>query len=218
VRRSTAFATAVLAAAALLPAIAGAQKPPKGGTLTLSAAPNPVVAGGSLTLTGKLTAATPADQKISLRLDPFPFDNFANAGDARTNATGDFSLVQRPTANTRYQARMGNDESPIVTVLVRPRVTLRLSDNTPAAGQRVRFAGRVCPEHDGVNVAIQRRSGGRFGTVRRAKLRDIPGSTCSSYRRRIRVGSDGSYRAVIRGHADHARGVSGVRRANVASR
>ena len=173
------------------------------------------MAGGNLTLTGKLTGNKVANQKVTLRSDPFPFDTFANAGTATTNASGDFSLIQRPTANTRYQARKGNDESAIVTVLVRPKVGLRLSDYTPAAGQRVRFAGRVCPEHDGMNVAIQRRSGGRFRTIHRVTLRDIPSSACSSYRRVIRVGADGRYRTLIRRHADHAGGVSPVRRANV---
>ncbi len=212
--RPTTALGAALVAAAILPASAGAApKPPT--TLTLSAAPNPVVAAGNLTLTGKLTGDKVADQKVTLRSDPFPFDAFVNTGDATTNAGGDFALIQRPTVNTRYQARVGNDESAIVTVLVRPRVGLRLSDPTPAAGQRVRFTGRVCPEHDGVIVAIQRRSGSRFKTVRRATLRDIPSSACSSYRRVIRVGADGRYRTVIGGHADHARGVSPVRRANV---
>ena len=205
--------SAALAAAAILAATAGAQQVPT--TVTLSATPNPVVAGGSLTLTGKLTGDKLANQKITVRSDPFPFDAFGNAGTATTNTTGDFSLIQRPTTNTRYQARKGNDESAIVTVLVRPKVGLRLSDRTPAAGERVRFTGRVCPEHDGVNVAIQRRSGARFKTVRRVKLLDVPNSTCSSYTRVIRVGADGRYRTVIRGHADHARGVSPVRRANV---
>lgn len=211
--RSTAL-VAALATAAILPATTGAApKPPA--TLTLSAAPNPVAAGGNLTLTGKLTGDKVANQKVTLRSDPFPFDAFTNAGDATTNASGDFSLIQRPTANTRYQVRQGNDESAIVTVLVRPKVGLRLSDYTPAGGQRVRFTGRVCPEHDGLSVAIQRRSGGRFKTIRRAGLRDIPNSVCSSYGRVIRIGADGGYRTVIRGHADHARGVSAVRRANV---
>jgi len=218
-KRSIALAAAALGTATMLPAAAaGAPKPPPGGgatTLSLNAAPNPVVFGGSLTLTGKLTANKVADQKITVRSDPFPFDTFANAGTAMTNAAGDFSLTQKPTANARYQALTGKDESAIVTVLVRPKVSLRLSDYTPAAGQRVRFTGRVCPEHDGRNVAIQRRSGGRFTTVRRVTLRDVPGSPCSSYRRVIRVRADGRYRTVIGSHADHARGASRVRSANV---
>ncbi len=196
-----------------MPATAGAQKPDP--TLTLNATPNPVVAGRDLTLSGRLTDDKVADQKVTLRSDPFPFDMFGNAGDATTNASGDFQLIQKPTVNTRYQARKGQAESAIVTVLVRPRVSLRLSDSTPAAGQRVRLSGRVCPEHDGTTVAIQRRSGGRYRTIRRAVLRDVPGSTCSRYSRFIRVARDGRFRTVIAGHTDHARGVSAARRANV---
>lgn len=215
---SIALTTAALAsAAALLPAGALAAKPPAGGAeaLTLLAAPSPVIAGSPVTLTGKLTAAKAANQKIALRSDPFPFDAFGNAGTASTNAAGDFILIQEPTVNTRYQARQGNLESLPVTVLVRPKVGLRLSDSTPQMGQRVTFSGRVCPEHDGRTVAIQRSSAGRFKTVRRATLLDIPGSTCSRYSRKLTVSSDGRYRTVIAAHADHARGVSPSRRANV---
>jgi len=218
-KRSVTLATVALATAVTLPASVGAapKNPPGGGatTLTLIAAPSPLVFGANLTLTGKLTANKAANQKVALRADSFPFDMFAAAASATTNATGDFSLTQKPTVNTRYQAREGNVESAIVTVQVRPKVGLRLSDYTPAAGQRVRFTGRVCPEHDGSNVAIQRRSNGQYRTIGRAKLRDIPGSTCSSYRRVMRVSSDSRYRTVISAHADHARGVSAVRRANV---
>jgi hypothetical protein len=218
-RRSTALTTAVLATACAIPAATAAQGPPKPAptpvSVTLGAQPNPVLSGQILTLSGKLTADKLDKQKVDVTSDPFPFDKFAKAGTATTNAVGAFQLIQNPTVNTRYQARKGRDESAIVTVLVRPRVGLRLSDSTPASGQRVRFSGRVCPEHDGLTVAIQRRSAGRFRTVGRARLNDIPGSTCSKYRRGFRVRGDGSYRTVIRGHADHAKGTSPVRPANV---
>jgi hypothetical protein len=186
-----------------------------GGNLTLAAQPTTVTFGRAVTLSGKLTGANNAGRQVNVRSDPFPFDTFDNAGSATTNAQGDYTLAQSPTVNTRYQARSGNEESAIVTVLVRPRVSLRLSDSTPRRGQRVRFSGRVCPEHDGSRVAIQRRSRAGFRTVARATLRDIPGATCSRYARRLRVRRDGTYRAVIRGHGDHATGVSPRRRANV---
>jgi hypothetical protein len=210
--RSAALATAVLATVCAIPGTAGAQKPAD--TLSLIATPNPVLSGRDLSLSGRLTGDKVADQKVTLRSDPFPFDGFGNAGNATTNASGDFLLVQKPTVNTRYQARKGQAESAIVTVLVRPLVTLRLSDSTPAAGQRVRFSGRVCPEHDGSRIAIQRRSSTGFRTVRRATLRDVPGSGCSSWTRTFRVRRDGRYRAVIGAHADHIRGASRTRLAN----
>ena len=213
---------ASVAIVALCPVAASAHHQPGhggggggAGNLTLAAQPTTVVSGRTVTLSGKLTGANNAGRPITLRSDPFPFDNFGNAGTATTNASGDYSFAQKPTVNTRYQARSGNEESAIVTVLVRPRVGLRLSDRTPRAGQRVRFSGRVCPEHDGSRVAIQRRSAGRFRTVARARLRDVAGSTCSRYVRRLRVRRDSTYRTIIRAHADHATGISPRRRAIV---
>ena len=101
-----------------------------------------------------------------------------------------------------------------MTVLVRPRVSLRLSDYTPKRGQRVRFSGRVCPEHDGSALLIQRRSSTGYRHRPQTTLRDIPGSTCSSYRRTFRIYRDGRYRAAIAKHGDHFTGVSASRVAN----
>lgn len=213
----------LIAAAALAPAAAQAHHQPGhtgggggGGNLTLNATPNPVVAGRTLTLSGKLTGANNSGQVVNIFADPYPFaDNgFTLAGAPTTNSTGDYSLALKPTINTRYQARRGSELSGIVSVLVRPAVSLRLSDYTPRRAQVVRFFGRVCPQHDGALVAIQRRYSTGYRTVRRARLRDIAGSTCSSYSRRFRVYRDGRYRTVISGHADHARGTSRSRVAN----
>jgi hypothetical protein len=212
---------AAIAIAALCPVAANAAKPPKppkpgpGNSLTLAASPSVVVSGRATAISGKLLGPNSGGQQVSLRQDPFPFDKMANAGKATTNATGDYSLTQTPTVNTRYQSRAGQVESPIVTVLVRPAVSLRLSDSTPRRGQRVGFSGQVCPEHDGSRVAIQRRRAGGFRTVARATLRDIPGSPCSRYRRTLRPRRDATYRTVIGGHADHATGVSGRRRVDL---
>jgi hypothetical protein len=203
---------------ALAPAAAAAPKPPKPpkptGNPTLLAAPNPVVAGRTLTLSGKLSGANNSGKTVNLFADPFPFDSFTNVGSATTNANGDYQLTLKPILNTRYQARQGANQSALVTVLVRPAVSLKLSDYTPKRGQRVRFSGRVCPEHDGASLSIQRRSGGKYRTVARTTLRDVAGSTCSSYRRSLRVRRDGRYRAVIGTHSDHATGLSRSRVAN----
>ena len=207
-------------ALALTPiAVAAAQKPPKApkapkGKLTLSATPNPIKYGSAVTLSGKLGGSKIDGQSVTLRSDPFPFDAFKNARSATTNATGNYSLAQQPLVNTRYQATQGGAASGIVAVLVRPRVSLRLSDYTPKRGQRVRFSGRVCPEHDGSALLIQRRFKTGYRSVRKTTLRDIPGSTCSSYRRTFRVYRDGRYRAAIAKHGDHFTGVSGSRVAN----
>jgi hypothetical protein len=215
--KKIALAVAILA---VWPLAASADHKPghsPGGTgnLTLAAKPGTVTFGRSVTLSGKLTGANNGGRTVTLRSDPFPFDNFNNAGTATTNTQGDYSFSQKPTVNTRYQSRSGNEESGIVTVPVRPTVGLRLSDSTPRMGQRVRFAGRVCPEHDGRRVAIQRRTPAGFRTVARATLKDVPGSTCSRYARRLTVRRDSIYRTVLPAHSDHARGTSRRRRADV---
>lgn len=221
VNRTAKAAIVILAAGAIAPVAAQAHHQPGhtgggggGGNLTLAAAPNPVVSGRTLTLSGKLTGQNNAGQVINLFADPFPVDTFVAAGNPTTNTAGDYQLTLRPRINTRYQAKRGNEQSAIVTVLVRPAVSLRLSDYTPKRAQVVRFYGRVCPQHNGAIAAIQRRYSTGYRTVRRTRLKAITGSSCSSYSRSFRVYRDGRYRTVISGHPDHATGVSSSRVAN----
>ena len=221
--RSIGAVTALLTAACFAPGASADHKPGhqggggggNAGNPSLRAQPNPVLSGRTLTLTGKLTGANNSGQTVILRSDPFPFDMFGDVATATTDSNGDFSFVQKPKLNTNYVARRGADQSPPLTVAVQPRVGLRLSDYRPTSGQPVRFFGRVCPQHTGSTLAIQRRFSTGYRTVRRATLRAIAGSGCSSWTRTFRVRRDGRYRAVIGAHADHIRGVSRTRLANV---
>jgi hypothetical protein len=188
--------------------------PPEPKNITISVTPTTIKFGGSVTLSGKLTGSNNSGRNVTVEQDVYPLDTFTNAGTATTNATGDWALVQKPTANTRYRARSGAAESKTVDVMVRPAISLRLSDRTPAKGQLVRFSGKLCPEHDGVAVALQRRFGTTWRTIRKPVLKDVPGTTCSSYSKRLRVRRDGAYRTRFLGDADHVAGNSRVRRAN----
>jgi hypothetical protein len=181
------------------------------GKLSIAAAPNPVKFGKAVTISGKLTGNANAAKPVLLFADPFPFDVFAPAGTTVTDANGDYSLTHSPTVNTRYQTKQGGTESEIVTVLVRPTIRLRVSDRTPRAGTRVRFYGRVCPEHDGSLLAIQRRTAtGAWRRVTRVVLVDA--GECSTFSKRLRIRRDGAYRAALRAHDDHTVGRSAVRR------
>jgi hypothetical protein len=208
--------TLVISAAALAALVApSAQGAPPPQTLTMSASATTVKFGGTVTLSGKLAGGKFDTKNVTVRQDPFPIDGFANAGNATTNATGDWSLAVTPTANTRYQARSGKADSPAVDVMVRPAISLKLSDRTPKRGQRVRFSGTLCPEHDGVAIALQRRTATGWRTVAKPVLADVAGATCSSYARSLRVRRDGAYRARFLGDADHVAGNSRLRRAGV---
>ncbi len=183
--------------------------PGAGESLTIAAKPNPIVYGGTVAISGRLTSADNVGKNVILESDPFPYDGFSNAGNATTVAGGNYSITDQPGVNTRYRVRQGNLTSPVVTVLVRIRLGLRVSDRTPDRGERVRFFGRACPDHVGALVRIQRRVAGAWITVARTRTKDAV--TCSSYSRRARVFRDGRYRAVVAGHDDHARGVSRTR-------
>jgi hypothetical protein len=196
-----------------VPAVDAAKPEPKNITIGASAAT--IKFGGAVTLSGKLSGSNNSGRAVTIEQDPFPLDTFTSAGTATTNATGDWSFAHKPAVNTRYRARSGNAESKTVDVMVRPAISLRVSDRTPAAGTRVRFSGRLCPEHDGVAIALQRRFGKQWRTVRKPVLKDIPGATCSSYSKRLRVRRDGAYRTRFLGDADHVAGNSRAKRLNV---
>ena len=196
-----------------VPAVDAAKPEPKNITIGASAAT--IKFGGAVTLSGKLSGSNNSGRAVAIEQDPFPLDTFTSAGTATTNATGDWSFAHKPAVNTRYRARSGNAESKTVDVMVRPAISLRVSDRTPAAGTRVRFSGRLCPEHDGVAIALQRRFGKQWRTVRKPVLKDIPGATCSSYSKRLRVRRDGAYRTRFLGDADHVAGNSRAKRLNV---
>ena len=208
--------TLVISAAALAAFLAPtAQGAPPPQTLTMSASATTVKFGATVTLAGKLAGGKIAAKNVTVRQDPFPIDGFSNAGSANTNATGDWSFAVKPTANTRFQARSGKADSPAVDVMVRPAISLKLSDRTPKRGQRVRFSGTLCPEHDGVAIALQRRTANGWRTVAKPVLADVAGTTCSSYAQSLRVRRNARYRASFPGDADHVAGNSRARRATV---
>jgi len=197
VRRLTLAVLAVAALAALPIATGGAVQPSH--HLTLTSSPNPVVFFRTVALSGKLSGSNHAGRAVTIQKDRFPYDHFVNAGTATTSSSGAFAFTAHPPSNTRYRAKVGGTTSPVVTERVRIRTRLRLSDRTPAAGQRVRFFGRACPQHDGATVRIQRfsRTLHRWVTKRSTVLRDIPGSSCSKYSKRLRVRRDGTFRTVV---------------------
>ena len=204
-----------LSVAIVLPGVAEATHKPghQGGPgpqaqLSLGAKPNPVVFGRGTVLSGRLTGNNKAGRTVHLDGSPYPFTSVVpNIATTTTSASGDFSFTRKPRLHTRYRVHVGGLFSPTVTVLVRQRVSLFLSDSTPRRGQLVRFSGRSCPTHDGAVVSIQKRtSTGSFRTVRRTRLRDA--SRCSVYSRRLRIFRDGVFRTVIARDADHARGFS----------
>ena len=180
--------------------------------LSIADRPNPLVWGGATTISGQLTGARQiAGVDVSLRQNPYPYTGgFKAIATVKTDAQGRYAFTRKPRLNTRYevQARARpNVTSSALQVRVRAKVTLRLSDSTPARGQRVRFAGSVYPAHDGRIVSLQRRtSTGRFVTIARTPLRHVVSGVRSSFARSLTIRAGGVYRAYVGGHADHSAG------------
>jgi hypothetical protein len=180
--------------------------------LSIAARPNPLVWGGATTITGQLTGARQtAGIDVTLRQNPFPYTGgFKALTTVKTDAQGRYTFTRKPKLNTRYEVQAKarpNVTSSALQVRVRSKVTLRLSDPTPARGQRVRFSGSVYPAQDGRLVSLQRRtSTGRFVTVARTPARHVLSGGRSSFSRSLTIVAGGVYRAYVGGHADHAAG------------
>lgn len=206
-----------VAVAALAPAAAQAAKPPKpssGASITLAAAPNPVVFTKPVALTGKLTGGSAASG-VTVKLeadDTRPYgDSYKPTGQTTTTgAGGAYGFSLKPQKNTQYRAvaqASPSVTSPAKLVLVRPLVGLRVSTLSPRAGRSVRFSGIVQPARNGAPVSVQRRtSGGRFLTVKRAVL--VASGTGSAYSVRVRISSAGTYRVKLPGTQELVNGFS----------
>ena len=191
--------------------------------ITLAAAPTTVTYAKATTLSGQVTGAGNAGVTVELEELAAPFNGgFKSVATVVTDGSGNYSFSRTPPVNTRYRTTVkikGNQRSPEVTVNVRPKVTLRVSDATPSRGQRVRFRGVVTPGHDGKTASLQRRRAGTWRTVKTTTLvahTALNGSTRSKYSMRARVRRTGTYRVVVTvADADHVDGVSRKRRLTV---
>lgn len=204
-----------------LPAATSAAKPPSANNsqLSIAAGAKQITFGRSIVISGKLKGAGNAGVGIQLQINPFPYAGFVGSTVVNTDATGNFSTIAKPTVNSRFRVQTTTltpaQTSGEVTVLVAPKVSLRLSDSTPATGKLVRFYGYVWPSHDGRTADLQRKTtAGSWQTVARLSLRD-DGAFRSKYSRRVRVRKDGSYRVQLLADTDHATGLSAVRSARV---
>jgi hypothetical protein len=190
---------------------------PNDDVLTIAANPRTVTFGKATTIAGRLTGPDSAGTRVELEQNPFPFTGaFSTNSNTTTDASGNYSFQVSPPVNTRFRTTAqtpGSDPtSPELTVNVRPKVGLKLSDRTPARGKRVRFRGSVLPAHDGKSVRIQRRTKKGWRTVKTALLKPgtpVNGTARSVYSKRIRIRRSGTWRTVFRpADGDHVRGKS----------
>jgi hypothetical protein len=212
-------ATVVVLALAGAGATAGiAAKPPKGGTLTLAAAPNPITFGKTTTLSGTLSSQA-AGVTVRAQAEPYPFTGpFKDVGTATTGTGGTYTLAVRPDQLTRYRVTAATSPkatSPTVDVAVRRHVTLAVSTRTPKRGARVHFGGIVTPLDTGAAALVQRRGSAGWRTVRQVPLHPNATATASTYSVRLRVKSTARYRVRVGADAAYLAGTSRTLRLRV---
>jgi hypothetical protein len=113
-----------LAAAALLGAVlaatAGAAPPI---VMTLAVSPASVTYGSSVRLSGQL-GTKQANQQVALQGTDCGSTKPTKVSTVRTVAGGTFSSAVKPTTGTAYEGRYKNGMSPVVSVTVKPVLTL----------------------------------------------------------------------------------------------
>ena len=210
--------TCLLAAGAVLAPVAGAtaQKPPKPpkppGQQGVTLHPSAALVTFSQPVVSKVSVkGVKAGVGVTLQRRPSTSPTWSDVATVATDAKGDASFTTRPRRNDYYRAiarTTPEQTSAESLVKVAPLVGFRVSDSTPRAGSRVRFAGTVRPRHNGRRVYVQRKLGaGPFVTIRKATLKRAT-TKYSKYSLRVRVRRTATYRVRIIGHADHAMGIS----------
>jgi hypothetical protein len=213
--------TAILVAAlvATVPSASLAAKPPKppkpgAAIVSLGAQPATVVFGKTAGLTGALSTKA-VGVTVTLQSLPAPFTgSYRNVTTAKTGADGSYSFANAPDRTTRYRVVAKNSPSvtsPVVTVAVAFRVSVRVSDATPRRGQRVSFSGASGPGHAGGAVLVQRHGASGWRTVSRTRL--VASTPLSStYRVKVRVGASARCRVRVAADSAHVAGTSRTRR------
>jgi hypothetical protein len=136
--------------------------------LTIAASKPVVVYGDRVRVSGVLQG-NPVDTLVTVSIRRYGEPSFAPVNNSTTDSNGAWSFIFEPTILSQLQARSGDGVSPVLTVRVKPRLTLSrrrgaLYAQAVAAGS---FRGR--------HVWLQRRSQrGRWSSLRKVVLDDPP--------------------------------------------
>ncbi len=160
-----------LVVAALWGASAAAA-PPR--SLSLGATANPIVAGAPVTFAGRLKAPDHGGVTVSLWQELPGQRRFTRVTDTTTGPGGGYRIALPAGAvvvNSRWYATARALRSPTIAESVRALVKLASTATYAVAGDREVLSATVSPNHAGQQVLLQRRTGDRWRTVGRPRLR-----------------------------------------------
>jgi hypothetical protein len=181
---------------------------------TLSASTSQVVYGAKANLVGNVRnqdgSAATGTATLQRRENGTP--GWSVAGTSPTNASGRYTFQVTPDLRTQYRTVFAGDTytgstSKAVTVRVAPKVAARANRQQVRRHNAVTVSGTVAPKLPGSTVVLQRKSNGRWvtlktGTVSAASAYQLTWQPLSAGQRYLRV--------LTRATTDYAAGTSGV--------
>jgi plastocyanin len=136
-----------------------------GATVSLTAKPGTVKYLAATTLSGTYSTQQ-ANQSVTLLGKACGAKAFTKITTAKTGTGGTFSITDKPTMNTAYQAKVGTVTSKNVTVKVQPTIQL-----TKLGHRKFSVAVSAATTFAGKQVLFQKRtSNGHFLTVKKVTL------------------------------------------------
>lgn len=132
--------------------------------VTLTVVARQVVFGGRITLSG-IVPTHQAGEQVIIFAQPYGGGSFQSKSTVLTGFNGTWAYVAQPRIGTAYEASWRGGISPAVSIGVHPSITVRQTATrrfvVGVAGGRS-FAGRL--------IQVQRRSNGRWSTIKRVRL------------------------------------------------
>jgi hypothetical protein len=168
--------------------------------LSLSATPNPVRAGGAVTLAGALSGTGHANRQIKLESNTWPYPGWVQQGNPQvTGSTGTFTFtLLTVNANTQFRVSLVSAPSTVSPVLVlgtTVKVTRHVKVFRGSRRGRLHFWGTLTPAADSSQVQIQKRRHGNWVTVATTGAKHTSKGV-SRYSRRFKQKHGGRYRVV----------------------
>ncbi len=167
-------------------------------SLTATVAPNPVVFGSPLRVSGTLSGTGSVGAQVVVQADPFPYaSGFRNiTSEAVTNAAGGFTflIASLPTSAKLRVSTLAKPAtySPVITELIALHVTLHVR---PARHRGfVHLYGTVTPSAPYSRVAVELRVHGRYVTISGTRVR---AGRVSRFGTTLRLRHRGLYRVLV---------------------
>jgi hypothetical protein len=169
-------------------------------SLAITAAPNPVPFGGSVTIEGTLSGTGNANAAVQLQESQFPYTTgFQNIGNPElTLATGGFVFnVLALALNTQYRVVSGSVASVDVPVSVGLSITLRSQAMGTHKRPTVRFSGTIAPAEPSARIAFERLVGMSWKVVGGTVAQVAVKNGIVSFAKTIRIFRGGFFRALV---------------------